>query len=240
MNACPCCPPAGLRRRSLLGAAALACLAAGTAGAPARAATPVAGPRMGPDQALAMLMGGNARYLAGAMLPVAHSAEARAARAAGQAPFAAILGCADSRAAPEVLFNTGLGQLFVVRNAGNVADTGAVGSLEYAVANLGVSLIMVLGHERCGAAEAAVAAAGAQLALPPQLSDMLQPILPSALAAIRAGGDVVDGTVRANIARNVARLRDVSPLLAAAMDSGGLRIVGARYDLDDEEVTLMG
>ncbi len=235
MNACPCCPPAGLRRRSFLGAAALACLAA----SPARAATPAAGPRLAPDQALATLMAGHARYLAGVAVPVAHGAEARAARAAGQAPFAAILGCADSRAAPELLFNAGLGELFVVRNAGNVADTGAVGSLEYAVANLGVSLIIVLGHGRCGAADAAVAAARAPLSLPPQLGDMLQPIIPSALAAIRAGGDVLDGTVRANVTRSAARLAEVSPILAAATAAGRLRIVGARYDLDDEAVTLM-
>ena len=233
MNACPCCRPAGLGRRSLLAAAALACLAAG----PARAATPAAGPRHSPNQALAMLMAGHARYLAGAAVPVAHSAEARAARAAGQAPFAAILGCADSRAAPELLFNTGLGELFVVRNAGNVADTGAVGSLEYAVANLGVSLIMVLGHERCGAADAAVAAAQRASACP--TSDWLQPLIPSALAALRAGGDVLDGTIRANIARSAARLAEVSPVLSAAATAGRLRIVGARYDLDDEAVTLL-
>jgi carbonic anhydrase len=195
---------------------------------------------MAPDQALATLMQGHARYLAGTAVPVVHGREARAARAAGQAPFAAILGCADSRAAPEVLFNTGLGELFVVRNAGNVADTGAVGSLEYAVANLGVSLIMVLGHERCGAAEAAVAVSRTGLGLPPQLGDMLQPMLPSALAAIRAGGDVVEGTVRANVARSAARLTEVSPVLSAAIAAGRLRVVGARYDLDDEQLTLMG
>lgn len=138
-----------------------------------------------------------------------------------------------------MLFNTGLGELFVVRNAGNVADTGAVGSLEYAVANLGVPLIMVLGHERCGAAEAAVAVSRSSVSLPPQLGDMLQPMLPSALAAIRAGGDVVEGTVRANVARSAARLTEVSPVLSAAVAAGRLRIVGARYDLDDEAVTLM-
>ncbi len=236
MNACPCCPPPAFRRRAMLGAAALACLATSTA----RAATPVAGPRMTPDQALAALMQGHARYLAGATPPVATQAEARAARAAGQAPFAAILGCADSRAAPELLFNAGLGQIFAVRNAGNVADTGAVGSLEYAVAHLGVPLIMVLGHERCGAADAAVAVARSSPSLPPQLGDMLLPIIPSALAAIRAGGDVVEGTIRANIARNAARMAEVSPVIAGAVAAGRLRIVGARYDLDDEQVTLMG
>lgn len=191
-----------------------------------------------PDAAIALLMEGNARYASGKMSERDFSA-GRAARAQGQAPFAAILGCADSRAAPEVLFNAGLGELFVVRNAGNVADTGAVGSLEYAVANLGVPLIMVLGHERCGAAEAAVAVSRSSVSLPPQLGDMLQPMLPSALAAIRAGGDVVEGTVRANVARSAARLTEVSPVLSAAVAAGRLRIVGARYDLDDEAVTLM-
>lgn len=192
-----------------------------------------------PAQSLDRLMEGNQRFVADAPAPPGDYATRRRALARGQAPFAAILGCADSRAAPELLFNTGLGELFVVRNAGNVADTGAVGSLEYAVANLGVSLIMVLGHERCGAADAAVAAARAPLSLPPQLGDMLQPIIPSALAALRAGGDVLDGTIRANVARSAARLVEVSPVLSAASTAGRLRIVGARYDLDDEGVTLM-
>ena len=242
MPACPCCPPDarphGLGRRGML--AALACI--GMA-APARASGPPAASRMTPDQAIAALMEGNARYLAGTPLPTASTPASRASRAAGQAPFAAILGCADSRATPELLFHVGLGELFVVRNAGNIADTGAVGSLEYAVAHLGVSLIMVLGHERCGAASAAVAAAQAAPGgepLPAQLGDMLLPMLPAALAGIRGGGDPVDGTVRANVSRSAARLTEVSPLIAAAASGGRIRIVGARYDLDDEKVALIG
>lgn len=218
---------------------ALACMGMG---APAWAAGPPAASRMTPDQAIAALMEGNARYLAGAPLPTASSPASRASRAAGQAPFAAILGCADSRATPELLFHVGLGEIFVVRNAGNIADTGAVGSLEYAVAHLGIAAIMVLGHERCGAASAAVATvqATAPAALPAQLGDMLLPMLPSAIAGIRGGNDAVDGAVRANVRRSAARITEVSPLIAAAVANGQVRIVGAHYDLDDEKVSLLG
>jgi carbonic anhydrase len=245
MSPCQCCLPNGdhavrFRRRGILTAAALACL--GLPG-PARAAGPAADQRMTPDQAIAALMDGNARYRAGTALPTASTPAHRAALAAGQAPFAAILGCADSRAAPELLFHAGRGALFVVRNAGNIADTGAVGSLEYAVAHLGVSVIMVLGHERCGAASAAVStvqATSPDPAMPAQLGDMLLPMLPAALAGIRGGNDVVDGAVRANVRRSAARLTEVSPLIAGAQSSGRIRIVGAYYDLDDEKVSLLG
>jgi carbonic anhydrase len=125
----------------------------------------------------------------------------------------------------------------VARNAGNLADTGAIGSLEYAVANLGVPLIMVLGHEHCGAAGAAVALAQQPLALPAHLRDMLLPMLPAALAALRAGGDPVEGTVRANVALNVTRLLTESPVLAGAAAAGRLKVVGGYYDLDTQQVT---
>ena len=239
--ACSCCAeiPRGLGRRRLLwGAAALGCVA--LAG-PARAATsPMAHTSLPPDQALNALMQGNERFLSGAVPPAAPDPERRALLATGQAPFAAILGCADSRAAPELLFHAGLGELFVVRNAGNIADNGAIGSLEYAIGNLGVPLIMVLGHQSCGAASAAVAMAQNELTLPRHLRDMLLPMLPPALAALRGGGDATDGAVRGNIRRNVTRLTDDSPAIAAAVSAGKVRIVGAYYTLTDERVTLLG
>ncbi|MGK7863706.1 carbonic anhydrase [Falsiroseomonas sp. E2-1-a4] len=247
MPPCPCCTaafphraaPAGGRRGFV---AALAGLAAGGAAGvslarPARAASGLPPTTLSPDQALERLMQGNQRFLAKTAQPGPGNVERRAILATGQAPFAAVLGCADSRAAPEVLFQAGLGDIFVARNAGNLADTGAIGSLEYAVANLSVPLIMVLGHEHCGAAGAAVALAQQPLALPAHLRDMLLPMLPAALAALRAGGDAVEGTVRANVTLNVTRLLTESPVLSAAAAAGRLKVVGAYYDLDTQQVT---
>ncbi|NKE46420.1 carbonic anhydrase [Roseomonas frigidaquae] len=254
MPACPCCSVAfphrtaphpagpGRGRRGLM--AAFAGLAAGAAtgfplARPARASSGLPPTTLTPDQALERLMQGNQRYLAQAPQPGPGNRDRRAILATGQAPFAAVLGCADSRAAPEVLFQAGLGDIFVARNAGNLADTGAIGSLEYAVSNLGVPLIMVLGHEHCGAAGAAVALAQQPLALPAHLRDMLLPMLPAALAALRAGGDTVEGTVRLNVALNVSRLLTESPVLAAAATAERLKIVGAYYDLDTQQVSAI-
>ncbi len=243
MLPCACCNTTfphrsapGPSRRSFV--AALAGLAVGAAAGlrPAQAATGLPPTTLTPDQALERLMQGNQRFLAQAPQPGPGNLERRAILATGQAPFAAVLGCADSRATPEVLFQAGLGDIFVARNAGNLADTGAIGSLEYAVANLGVPLIMVLGHEHCGAAGAAVALAQQPLALPAHLRDMLLPMLPAALAALRAGGDPVEGTVRANVTLNVTRLLTESPVLASAAAAGRLKVVGAYYDLDTQQV----
>jgi carbonic anhydrase len=238
MSDCTCCAPRHLRRRGLLASLATGLACTALAG-PLRALV-AAPPRttLTPDQAIAALLEGNRRFLSGAVPPAAPDPARRATLAAGQAPFAAILGCADSRAAPELLFNAGLGELFVVRNAGNIADNGAIGSLEFAIGSLGVPLIVVLGHQRCGAASAAVAMAQNELALPRHLRDMLLPILPSALAAIRAGGDTTDGAVRGNIARNIARLTDDSPSIQAAVAGGRVRVVGAYYELAEERVVL--
>ncbi|MBU8544031.1 MULTISPECIES: carbonic anhydrase [Roseomonadaceae] len=206
---------------------------------PARAASGLPPTTLTPDQALERLMEGNRRFLAGSAPSGPSNLERRIQLATGQAPFAAVLGCADSRAAPEVLFQAGLGEIFVARNAGNLADTGAIGSLEYAVGNLGVPLIMVLGHEHCGAAGAALAMAQQNLALPAHLRDMLLPILPAALTALRAGGDTLDGTVRANVTLNVGRLQTESSVLAAAVQAGRLKVVGAHYDLDTQQVSAI-
>jgi carbonic anhydrase len=238
MPTCSCCPPANTRlagRRALFAATALAC--AGLAG-PLRAQPAVAPTRttLTPDQALAAMLDGNRRFLAGEVPPAMPGPARRASLAVGQAPYAAILGCADSRAAPELLFLAGLGELFVVRNAGNMADIAAIGSLEYAVAALGVPLIMVLGHERCGAAAAAVSVAREDADLPGSLKDMLLPMLPAALSALRAGGDAVDGTVRANIRRVSARIVEQSSVIAPAVAAGHVKVVGAYYDLDQERV----
>ena len=223
-------------RRGFLAAAALASAALA---APVARAADVPRTTLTPDQALAALEQGNARFRAGQVPSGAADPARRAALAAGQAPFAAILTCADSRTGPELLFHAGLGDLFVVRNAGNVADTAAIGSLEYAVAALGVPLVMVLGHEACGAAAAAVAMAERDTDLPGHLRDMLLPLMPAALAASRAGGDKTERAVVENVTRMRDRLLRVSPVIAGATAAGRLKVVGARYDLDQGVVSLL-
>ncbi|HEY4484757.1 MAG TPA: carbonic anhydrase, partial [Nitrospiria bacterium] len=111
---------------------------------------------LNPDKALTMLMEGNARYVEGKMLHPNQAADRMGELAKGQHPFAVILGCADSRVPPEIVFDQGLGDLFVLRVAGNIADDAVIGSIEYAVEHLGTTLVFVLGHERCGAVSAAV------------------------------------------------------------------------------------
>jgi carbonic anhydrase len=214
--------------------------AAAMAAPPARAGSGVVPTTLTPDQALAALMDGNARFRAGQVPPGAADPARRAALAAGQAPFAAILSCADSRTPPELLFHAGLGELFVVRNAGNTADTAVIGSLEYAVGVLGTPLVMVVGHESCGAIAAAIELAEKDTRFPGSIGDMLLPLLPAAVAGARTGGE---GKLDAAVAENARRTRDrllrVSPVMAEAAAAGRLRVVSARYDLDQGRVTLV-
>ncbi len=240
MLACPRCPPTqGTARRAFLATA----FAALTLPSAARALGGLAPTSLTPDQALARLMEGNQRHLAGAVLRGLPDAAQLHSITTGQAPFAAILGCADSRATPELLFQAGLGEVFVVRNAGNIADTGAIGSLEYAVAALGVPLVMVLGHESCGAAGAALGVAQQDPPLPGRVREMVLPMLPAALAALRqsgnAGGDALDGTVRGNAIAMAARLVAESPVIGPAVAGGRVKVVAARLDLHAQRVQLL-
>ena len=225
----------GLTRRTLMRTAAFglaATLPRWAIAAPASGA-----PSLTPDQALAKLKQGNRAFLAGDAAPADAQRERRLETAPAQHPFAIILGCADSRVPPELLFAQGLGDLFVIRNAGNTIDTAAMGSLEYAALELAVPLVLVLGHERCGAVAAAVAVAEQGARFPGSIGRMVEPILPAALDARRTGAsDLVEASVRANVSRQVRRLRESEPLLTERLREGTLRIVGARYDLDDGHV----
>jgi carbonic anhydrase len=190
-----------------------------------------------PIEALARLSAGNARFIAGRRERSADTADdpaERARLAAGQQPFAAILTCADSRVPPELLFDQSLGELFVVRNAGNVADPVGEGSLEYAVEHLGVRLVVVLGHGSCGAVKAVCGAGGA---LPGHLAD-IQRAMPGlrehAEERARAGrspeGAIADAVARNATAQAEALLAG-SPALAAAAAGGRLAVLPAVYDL---------
>ncbi len=185
-----------------------------------------------PDAALRMLVDGNARFVAGKLQHPNDTAARRTEVAKGQHPFAVILSCSDSRVPPEVVFDAGLGDLFVIRVAGNTADDLAVGSIEYAVEHAGASLVVVLGHERCGAVTAAVGAAKSKDPAPGHLAAVLDPIKPAVAKVAGKTGDILDMVSRENVARVVAQLSESAPVLADRVKAGTLKIVGGRYDLD--------
>ncbi len=232
----------GLTRRAMMGSAAVG-VAAATFGNSAFAAAPPntavpAPPSLTPDQALEALKRGNREFLAGrAAVPDANGRR-RLEIARAQYPIAVLVSCSDSRVPPELLFGRGLGELFIIRNAGNSIDTVAMGSLEYAVAELNVPLVVIMGHERCGAVAAAVSVVQDGATFPGSIGQMVEPIIPAVLDARRNNpADLLDASVRANVRRTVGRLREFSePMVLDRIKQRKLRIVGARYDLDDGNV----
>jgi carbonic anhydrase len=154
---------------------------------------------------------------------------------AGQHPFAVILGCADSRVPPELLFDQGLGDLFVIRVAGNIVDDVVLGSLEYAVEHLGTKLIVVLGHEKCGAVSAAVEGGGAD----GHLNALVAAIQPSVAATARDPGDKIHNCVIENARRVARQIRQSEPVLKEAAERNGLKVLAADYALDTGKVTVL-
>ena len=186
------------------------------------------------------LMDGNARYAAGRSTHPNLDMNRRAKVAEAQTPFATILACADSRVAPELIFDQGLGDLFTVRVAGNVVDDAVLASLEYSVIHLGSTLIMALGHERCGAVKATIDALGGH----PDDADkgtrigaLAALIAPSVNAVPADAKDRLDAAVSLNAAHAAAEIFAGSPPLRARILAGKLKIVAARFDLDDGRVT---
>jgi carbonic anhydrase len=187
------------------------------------------------DQALERLMAGNKRYVAAQQVHPHQTPERCVELKDGQYPFAVILGCADSRVPPEVIFDQGLGDLFVIRVAGNVLDDLVLGSIEYAVAHLHTPLIVVLGHSNCGAVGATVEGGELEGHLP-SLAAAIQPAVDQAKSL---PGDLVDNAVRANATMVVEQLEASEPVLSELVDAGKLKVVAARYDLDTGEVELL-
>ena len=179
------------------------------------------------DQALQRLVAGNERYVAGAATHPDQTAQRRAELAKGQFPFAIVLTCSDSRVVPELFLDQGLGDLFVIRNAGNILDDHVIGSMDYAVEHLHVPLVLVVGHEKCGAVSAAVAGGEA----PGHIRSVVEALEPAVEQARNLPGDKVDNAVRANAARAAEILTRVQPILKEAASSGKLMVVPARYDL---------
>jgi carbonic anhydrase len=194
---------------------------------------------MTPDEALRMLKEGNERFVTDAPFRGVQGRERRVEVARGQRPFAVLVGCSDSRVPPELLFGRGLGELFIVRVAGNTVDLTARGSVEYAVAELGVPLVLVLGHERCGAVAAAVEVVASNATFPGAIGEVVEPIVPAVLRAKAQPGELLDNAVRENVRRVVTRLRGNGAILPAMAEAGRRKVVGARYDRDDGAVDFV-
>ena len=184
---------------------------------------------------LEILLAGNARFAAGRPRHPDQSEARRKEIAGTQEPFAIVLTCADSRVSPEIYFDQGLGDLFVIRNAGNVLGDEVLGSMEYAVGHLHVPLILVVGHERCGAVSAAVAGGHAE----GHVSAIVEAIAPAVAASRGKDGDPVDNAVMAHAQLTAAALRASGPILSEAVKAGQVKVVAARYDLDSGRVTLL-
>ena len=241
-------PPFSLSRRSLVLGVGAGLLAGPALAAAAHGAKPSAAPAapnpddaaLSPEAALERLMAGNARYVAAKATHPHDDADRRRLVAAGQHPFATILACADSRVAPELIFDQGLGDLFVVRVAGNVVDDAVLASIEYSVLHLGSNLVMALGHERCGAVKATIEALSGH----PSDEDKdtrigaLAALIKPAVEAVPASvPDKLDAAVALNAANAAAEIFAGSRPLRTRVLAGSLKIVAARYDLDDGTVT---
>ena len=234
---CEVCHQRMLGRRDVLGLAGMGLAAAATGLFSQEAMASGSRTTLTADQALEKLKAGNARYVANPQLCVADLTNNRSTVAKGQAPWASFVSCADSRVPPELLFGgVGLGELFVSRNAGNMVDTATMGTLEYGAEHLGVPLIVVLGHERCGAVAAAGEVFKTGAKLPGSIGPMVKPIVPAVKAISQKEGDMGDNAVRENARMTAEKIKTQSPIIAHLIKAGKVKVVAARYDLDDGEV----
>jgi carbonic anhydrase len=230
----------GLSRRNLLfgAASSMGVLLANAAGAKEMKAPPKPQNVLSPDASLERLRKGNTRYVEGVSLRHDFKHE-REALAGGQNPYAAILSCADSRIAPEYAFDSGRGDLFVCRVAGNFANTETVASLEYAVAVLNVPLILVLGHDSCGAVDAAIKSLKDDTTLPGHLPSLVTGLAPAVKAVLQQGGDTLSKAIRQNVVDTIAKLGSATPILSAAVEQGKLKVAGGVYRLRDGRIDMV-
>lgn len=186
------------------------------------------------DEALTKLLNGNKRYVDGQFFHPHQMAKDRENVAKSQAPFAIIVSCSDSRVPPEVIFDQGIGDIFIIRDAGNIVGNLELGSIEYAAEHLKSSLVMVLGHERCGAVTATVK--GGEV--PGHIKNVVDAIVP-AIARAKKEGDAVDNTIRANVELVVEQIKTSEPILAEMVKEGKIKVVGAYYDLDSGVIEVI-
>lgn len=228
------------RRRLLTAGAGLAAAAAWPGGRPALASGSAqrAGGLPSAEEALELLMEGNARFAAGE--PLHRPAPDWKTLAQGQAPIAVVLGCADSRVPPELVFDQGAGDLFVVRVAGNFVTDYGLASIEYAIAFLETPLVVVLGHSGCGAVGAAVEVVREGVDLPGELDQLVGRITP-VVRRVEQGGaeDLLAASIEENVRANVERLTGIGEVLPQRIAEGKLRVVGAVDDIATASVRLL-
>jgi carbonic anhydrase len=188
-----------------------------------------------PTKALEFLKSGNKRFAVGKSKHPNASAVRRQEVAGGQHPFAIIVACSDSRVSPELVFDQGLGDLFVVRCAGNTVDEVAAGSIEYAVEHLGARLIYVMGHEKCGAVHAAVQGGK----LPGSIGAVVKPIMPAVAEAKKHGGDLDHETAIANVLNVEHTMGKIDTLMGEMLDKHQVEVAGGIYDLKTGVVTQL-
>ena len=239
---CDICSRQTMGRRQFLALAGLGVAAGSTLFGIAQATAAAHGPTTSvtADQALANLKSGNDKYVTAPDVCSADLAKRRTGVANSQTPWATIVSCADSRVPPELLFGgLGVGELFVARNAGNMVDTATMGTIEYGAAVLGVPLIVVLGHERCGAVVAACDVVTKKATFPGSIGPMVKAIVPAARAVKGQPGDFVDNAVRESARRTAIQIATKSKIVAASIKAGKVKVVAARYDLDEGKVEYL-
>lgn len=234
---CSICDERRASRRGFLSVAASGALAGLALSAVPAFAAGGATTTLSADEALAKLKAGNEKYVKGPELCAVQLGAQRDHVAKSQAPWATIVSCADSRVPPELLFGgLGLGELFVARNAGNMVDTATMGTIEYGSGVLGVPLIIVLGHERCGAVAAACEVVQKKTKFPASIGPMVDAIVPAAKAVVGKPGDFVDNAVRESAMRTAAKIAAKSSIVADLIKKGKVKVIAGRYDLDDGRV----
>ena len=237
---CINCESNGIGRRDLMkfGAAAAIAFAAGSASPAARAEATTGA--LSPADALAALKSGNERFVSHPELCSVDLAQSRSDVAGGQAPWATIISCADSRVPPELIFGGhGVGELFVSRDAGNLVDTATLGTVEFGAAVLRSPLIVVLAHTACGAVKAACDVVTKNATFPGAIGQMIEPIIPAALAVRNDPGDFTNNAAKESAKRTAGRLTAASTLIADLVNTGKVKIVAAIYDLQTGVVTYL-
>lgn len=238
-------PKEGIDRRSFLKFGTAATLGLGMAAAKAPPVfadsykiPPLPENNLTPDEALAKLMAGNRRYAEGKSIPP-NFAKDHAALLSGQNPYASILCCSDSRVSPEFCFDEQHGDLFVARVAGNYLTTDFIATLEYSAAILHTPLIMVMGHESCGAAKAAIDAVKQHQQFPGHMQSLASALAPAVRAAEKMPGDLYQNAIRMNVVLNVERLKQKTPIINKLVSSKEIKIVGGMYSLKTGKVELV-
>lgn len=200
----------------------------------------LAKPKQTPADTLKQLLEGNKRFVEGKPIHPGRLPSDFSPLAEGQSPHTIILGCADSRVSPEIVFDQGIGDLFVLRVAGNMVGSGPIlkGSIEFAVAELGARLIVVLGHTQCGACKAAIKHIEDQDTLPGSIEGMVNYIRPSVRAVTGKPGDKLANVTRANVLAGVEKLKSLDPILSKFVQDGKVKVVGGYYDLASGKVEL--